>query len=530
MSFTVTKRIRPDISVSGRPADIRVKQYDGGTRELLATLTDGGRPVPVPADCAAVLYARGPDGTETAVSCSVEPDGQVRVPIPSGITALAGRVKCELRITDGDGHTVCSLTFCVTVEAGINPDIAAADTEALGVLSSLIASCRELEKELKDIQASATGLTDEQVTLFEKVLNGLVYADTDSPTAADSLIASLKGEDSGGGDSTVAIAGVSVSPTVFALNVAQQYVLSTLVLPADYTEEITSAAWSSDDESVATVSAAGQVTALKAGTAHITYTITCTSGTFSNFTTVTVHEIEVLPDSITVTLDVIGGTPNSSYETYEIEDGIVDYQFTVDDTFETGGTFFVYKSRFGFYETVVTLSEGTDYSIDYVDGAYNVQILNCEKDDYVTIGYSSPSQSTVTTSTATGLVDLTGEAGYGSKNLIVTQTQSLTTEPNQIEITYTSSNTQANNIMLKYCLLTKTDSTWSVTKYRRFNSSADVVPTASDVTVTLDGTKVTKVRVDSIDGSTIKFGSNETDGTNGSATGTPTYTVTVSYV
>lgn len=332
------------------------------------------------------------------------------------------------------------------------------------------------------------------------------------------------------GDLSVPITGITMSPTTFELFVAEQTFVNASIVPSNYTEVITSAAWSSDYKSVATVSSAGQVTALNAGTAHIKYTVTCASGTFSNFSTVTVSEVPVLPDSITVVLSVLGGTPSSSVETYEIQDGVVDYQFAVDDTFETGGTFFVYRKRSSYGDTAITLAEGTDYSITSVTGGYNVQILNCEKDDYVTISYSSPSQSTVTSSVGTGLVDLAGEAAYGSVNLIVTQTQSLTTEPNQIEITYTSSNAQASNIMLKYCLLAKTDSTWSVTKYRRFNSSADVVPTASDVTVTLDGTKVTKVKVASIDSSKIKFSSNSTDGTNGSATGTPTYTVTVSYV
>ena len=95
------------------------------------------------------------------------------------------------------------------------------------------------------------------------------------------------------------------------------------MLPADYTEEITSAAWSSDDETVATVSSAGQVTALKAGTAHIKYTITCTSGTFSSLSAVTVSEVTVLPDTITVVLSVLGGTPSFSVETYVIGTGSV---------------------------------------------------------------------------------------------------------------------------------------------------------------------------------------------------------------
>ena len=180
MAFAVTKQIRLDISYSGCSEDIWIKQYDGGIRELLAVLTDGGSPFSVPTSYGASLYAHRPNGSEGAVTCDIENDGLIRIPITSWLTTYAGRVSCELRITDGSGNWVSSLSFYMMIEDGIDPDTATSGSDSPSTLRG-------------------TGWTTEQIELLEKVLNGLVYADTDSATASDAisaaenLIASLKG-------------------------------------------------------------------------------------------------------------------------------------------------------------------------------------------------------------------------------------------------------------------------------------------------------------------------------------------------
>lgn len=68
----------------------------------------------------------------------------------------------------------------------------------------------------------------------------------------------------------ISVTGVSVSPTTLSLEVGATQQLTATVLPEDATNQ--NVTWSSNKESVATVAAAGTVTAVAAGTATITVT------------------------------------------------------------------------------------------------------------------------------------------------------------------------------------------------------------------------------------------------------------------
>ena len=74
----------------------------------------------------------------------------------------------------------------------------------------------------------------------------------------------------GGGANPVAVTGVTVDPTEWEMEIGDTKTLTATVLPAEATNK--NVTWKSGDESVATVSNAGVVTALAAGTATITVT------------------------------------------------------------------------------------------------------------------------------------------------------------------------------------------------------------------------------------------------------------------
>ena len=90
----------------------------------------------------------------------------------------------------------------------------------------------------------------------------------------------------GGGAETVAVTGVTVDPTEWEMEVGDTKELTATVAPAEATNKAVT--WKSDDESVATVSNAGVVTAIAAGTATIT--VTTTDGGKTATCAITVNE------------------------------------------------------------------------------------------------------------------------------------------------------------------------------------------------------------------------------------------------
>jgi chitodextrinase len=99
-------------------------------------------------------------------------------------------------------------------------------------------------------------------------------------------------EGSVGTSSTVAVTGVSLSPTSASVSVGSTQQLTATVAPANATNKNVS--WSSSNPSVATVNATGLVTAVSSGSATIT--VTTQDGSFTATAAVTVPVV-VVPDT-----------------------------------------------------------------------------------------------------------------------------------------------------------------------------------------------------------------------------------------
>lgn len=97
-------------------------------------------------------------------------------------------------------------------------------------------------------------------------------------------------------DKTVAVKGVTVVPGAISLRKEETYTLEAVVIPSDATDKRVS--WTSDNESVATVSTEGVVTAHSEGSA----TITATAGNYSGVCYVTVIDESgvIAPTAITL--------------------------------------------------------------------------------------------------------------------------------------------------------------------------------------------------------------------------------------
>ena len=108
----------------------------------------------------------------------------------------------------------------------------------------------------------------------------------------------------------VSVTGVSVDPTSWEMAVGDTKTLTATVLPSNASDK--SVTWESDDESVATVSDAGVVTAVAAGTATIT--VTTTDGSKTATCEITVNPAPAVAATLDFT-DTAWGFPNDYTKT-----------------------------------------------------------------------------------------------------------------------------------------------------------------------------------------------------------------------
>ena len=100
---------------------------------------------------------------------------------------------------------------------------------------------------------------------------------------------------------TVAVTGVSVSPTTLTLKVGEAGALSATVLPANATDK--SVTWSNNNSTIATVSSMGVVTAIAVGTATITV-ITDDGGKVATCTVTVVDNVTANDNIGSITLSI----------------------------------------------------------------------------------------------------------------------------------------------------------------------------------------------------------------------------------
>lgn len=103
-----------DVQAAGSGVVLSARRGDTG-RKLFVTLTDGGRPYPVEADCFAVFTARKPDGHTVCHECARE-EGLLCYALREQLLAVPGQVECELRLYGKDAMLLTSAGFHILVE------------------------------------------------------------------------------------------------------------------------------------------------------------------------------------------------------------------------------------------------------------------------------------------------------------------------------------------------------------------------------------------------------------------------------
>ena len=144
-----------------------------------------------------------------------------------------------------------------------------------------------LDENLKPIWAGQTTELDDQKinSLWEVVKRIGAFTGTDGASVVNAF------KTAWGAHDVVAISGVSVSGDVSHFYIGEQRqlmaTLSPVITPTDQQYEEHTIAWSSSDTSIATVDTSGLVSAVSAGDARITCTVTADSGTYTDYIDVT---------------------------------------------------------------------------------------------------------------------------------------------------------------------------------------------------------------------------------------------------
>ena len=166
-------RITLDVQAAGSGIVISAKQGDTG-RKLCVSLTDGGRPYPLEADCLGIFTARKPDGHILFQECTLE-GNVICYPFHPQLLAVAGLVKCEVQIYGKNAMLLTSASFDLLVEEAVyaqGDEIQSEDD--FSALAQLISQNQALHAELLKLQQKLEALAGGVVFVPEVDGEGLL--------------------------------------------------------------------------------------------------------------------------------------------------------------------------------------------------------------------------------------------------------------------------------------------------------------------------------------------------------------------
>lgn len=150
-------RLCLDIQAAGSGVVLSAKKGDTG-RKLFITLTDGGRPYMLSQDCYGVFTALKPDGHIVFHECTVE-DNTVVCKVREQTVAVAGEVRCEIRLYGANGMLLTSACFTLAVDETVYTEGDEIEsTDDFSALTALITQNQTLRTELLALKAQLEGL------------------------------------------------------------------------------------------------------------------------------------------------------------------------------------------------------------------------------------------------------------------------------------------------------------------------------------------------------------------------------------
>lgn len=111
----ITNPITLDVARSNSYICLLAKQFDENSRFLIATLTNNGKPMIIPAGATVTLRATRPDGEPVAVPGIINNDGTTTVEIDDYILEVVGSASLSIEVAIGD-EILTSASFNLTIQ------------------------------------------------------------------------------------------------------------------------------------------------------------------------------------------------------------------------------------------------------------------------------------------------------------------------------------------------------------------------------------------------------------------------------
>lgn len=154
MSPTVYEDLHLDFKENRSLQTIKIKQFEDQYRQIRIFLCDNGLPVTFSGTETATINA-SVNGTVTTydAECFVE-DDHIDVPLYATLTTLAGKERCEVKITNPQWCVIYTATFILDVE----PSVATSESAAVLKTTELASVLADHESRIAKLEASSGGL------------------------------------------------------------------------------------------------------------------------------------------------------------------------------------------------------------------------------------------------------------------------------------------------------------------------------------------------------------------------------------
>lgn len=116
-----TRHIILDVSVSKYVA-VTMKQYDKNVREIIATVTDSGKPYPISFPIKPRIKGKKSDGTFIVKDCTILENGEIKIPVIEQMTVASGISNYELMLFDDTDKVIHTMNFIINVKESVCSD------------------------------------------------------------------------------------------------------------------------------------------------------------------------------------------------------------------------------------------------------------------------------------------------------------------------------------------------------------------------------------------------------------------------
>ena len=147
-------RVSLDMHDTSSQAMLNVKQGDSA-RRIYFSLTDGGRPYKISAECTAVLRAKTSADTILFNDCTIK-DNIIEYTLTNETCNNVGIVECEVTLYGADSNKITSPRFSLIVEGVITSDNEIESTNEFTALDNALKGANNLDVSVSKVNDTAT--------------------------------------------------------------------------------------------------------------------------------------------------------------------------------------------------------------------------------------------------------------------------------------------------------------------------------------------------------------------------------------